>query len=58
MALGLAGLAMGAGLAPSLPLTETECEPGDLRRSKVSETASQAKDVAGAVADEVRRQTN
>jgi hypothetical protein len=56
MALGLAGLALGAGVAASLPLTETEREAGEAVRSKVSETASQAKEMAGAVADEVKRQ--
>jgi hypothetical protein len=56
MALGLAGLALGAGVAASLPLTETEREAGEAVRSKVSETASQAKEIAGAVAEEVKRQ--
>jgi hypothetical protein len=56
VALGLAGLALGAGVAASLPLTETEREAGEAVRSKVSETASQAKEIAGAVAEEVKRQ--
>lgn len=56
VALGIAGLALGAGVAASLPLTDTEREAGEAVRSKVSETASQAKEMAGAVVDEVKRQ--
>lgn len=57
VALGLAGLALGAGVAASLPLTEAEREAGEAVRSKMSESASQAREIAGAVADEVRQQT-
>ena len=58
VALGVAGLALGAGVAASLPLTRMEREQlgkaGEAVRSKVSETATQAKEFAGAMLDEVK----
>jgi len=61
MALGVAGLAIGAGVAASLPLTSTERETlgkaGDAVREKVADVAEQAKDMAKTMADEVRQQT-
>lgn len=54
MVLGLAGLALGAGVAATLPLTETELETGEAARSKISEATERAKELAGAVAEEVR----
>jgi hypothetical protein len=56
MALGLAGLALGAGVAAALPLTQTERETGEAARGKMSEAASRARELAGAVAEEVKQQ--
>lgn len=60
MALGVAGIALGAGIAASLPLTSTERDTlskvGEAARSKAGELADQAKDMASAAVDEVRQQ--
>lgn len=60
VALGVAGLALGAGIAASFPVTETERdtlgEAGKAVRHRLSAAADQAKDLASAVADEVRQQ--
>ncbi len=57
IALGVAGLALGAGIAASLPLTSQERETlgkaNEAVRSKLSEAADQAKDMASAMADEL-----
>ncbi len=62
MALGVAGLVLGAGIAASLPLTRKEQETlgaaGDVVRQKASEVAEQAKDMASAVVDEVKTGMN
>ena len=59
LALGVAGLALGAGIAASLPLSTTERETlgkvGEAARSKIDEVTGQAREIAGAVADEVRQ---
>ncbi|WP_421696107.1 hypothetical protein [Aestuariivirga sp.] len=59
LALGVAGLALGAGIAASLPLSSTERETlgkvGEAARSKIDEVTGQAREIAGAVADEVRQ---
>lgn len=58
MALGVAGLAIGAGIAASLPMTSTERETlgsaNETMRSKLGEAADQAKQMAAAMAEEVR----
>lgn len=60
LALGLAGLALGMGVAASLPVTETEREAlgkvRDAAGDKVAEATEQAKEFAGAVAKEVKQQ--
>lgn len=62
VALGIAGVVLGAGVAASLPLTRQEQETlgaaGDAMRQKASEVAEQAKDVASAVVDEVKTSMN
>lgn len=59
VALGLAGIALGAGAAMTLPLTETERDTlgkaGEAVRNRLSETAAQAKDFTRAMAEEVRQ---
>lgn len=59
VALGVAGLALGAGIAASIPLTSTERDTlskvGEAARSKAGEIAEQAKDMASAAVDEVRQ---
>lgn len=59
IALGIAGLALGAGVAASLPLTVTERdtlgEAGKAVRGRLSEAADQAKQFAGAMAEELHR---
>ena len=61
-AIGIAGLALGIGVAASLPLTRKEQETlgaaGDVVRHKAAEVAEQAKDIASAVADEVKTNMN
>lgn len=60
VALGIAGLALGAGVAASFPVTATERdtlgEAGKAVRNRLSAAADQAKEMAGAVADEMRQQ--
>ena len=60
LALGLAGLALGMGVAASLPLTEQERETlgkaRDAVGEKVAEAAEQAKDFAGSVMTEAKQQ--
>jgi hypothetical protein len=57
VALGVAGLALGAAVAASLPLTETERDTlgkaNETMRSRLGEVAEQAKDMAAAAAAEV-----
>lgn len=57
MALGVAGLALGAAVAASLPLTSTERETlgkaNETMRSKLGDVADQAKDMASAAVQEV-----
>jgi len=57
MSLGLAGLALGAGVAAILPVTRTERDAlgqvGERARDKVSEVAAQASELARAAIDEV-----
>ncbi len=57
VALGVAGLALGAAVAASLPLTSTEREAlgkaNETVRSKLGEVAEQARDIASAAAQEV-----
>lgn len=57
VALGVAGLALGAAVAASLPITATERETlgkaNETVRSKLGEAAEQAKDMASAVVDEL-----
>lgn len=59
MALGVAGLALGAAAAASLPLTSTERDAlgraTDTVRSKLGDVAAQARDIASAAVDEVSR---
>lgn len=59
MALGVAGLALGAAIAASLPLTETERDTlgkaKEAARDKLGDVAAQAKDMASAAVDEVSR---
>lgn len=59
IALGVAGLALGAAVAASLPLTETERDSlgraSDAVRDRLGEVAGQAKDLASAAADEASR---
>ena len=61
VALGVAGLALGAAVAASLPLTSTERETlgkaRDAVGDRLGEAASQAKDMASAAAGEVSRGT-
>lgn len=61
IALGVAGLALGAGIAASLPVTSRERETlgraNEAVRSKLGEATEQVKDMASAMADEVRQQT-
>lgn len=58
LALGVAGLALGAGVAASLPLTSTERDTlgkaNAAVRSKLGEATEQVKDMATAVVDEVQ----
>jgi hypothetical protein len=62
--LGAIGLAIGAGMAASLPITDTETrmmgEASDLVREKISETAAnltgQVKEIADAALDEAKNQ--
>lgn len=60
VALGIAGLALGAGVAASFPVTTAERdtlgEAGKAVRNRLSAAADQAKELAGAVADEIRQQ--
>lgn len=60
MALGLAGLALGMGVAASVPLTgkerETLGKARDAVGDKVAEATEQAKEFAGAVVSEARQQ--
>lgn len=60
IALGVAGLALGAGIAASLPLTSAEQDTlgkaNDAMRSKLGEAAEQAKDLASAAVQEVKQQ--
>lgn len=57
VALGVAGLALGAAVAASLPITETERDmlgkANETVRSKLGQAAEQAKDMAVAAAEEV-----
>lgn len=59
IALGVAGLALGAGIAASLPLTATERETlgkaKETVRDKLDEATSQAKEMASAMVDEVKQ---
>jgi hypothetical protein len=61
VALGAAGLALGAAVAASLPLTATERETlgkaNEAVRGKLGEAAEQAKDMASAAVEEVNRGT-
>lgn len=61
VALGAAGLALGAAVAASLPLTSTERETlgkaNEAVRGKLGEAAEQAKDLASAAVEEVNRST-
>ncbi|MFO1132943.1 MAG: hypothetical protein U1E16_13145 [Hyphomicrobiales bacterium] len=61
VALGAAGLALGAAIAASLPLTSTERETlgkaNEAVRGKLGEAAEQAKDLASAAVEEVNRGT-
>jgi hypothetical protein len=58
--LGAAGFALGAGIAASLPVSETEKQvmgkASGYVHEKVSQTASQVKEVANAAIDETRAQ--
>jgi len=60
VALGVAGLALGAGIGASLPLTSTERDTlgkaNDAMRSKLEEATAQAKDFASAAVQEVKQQ--
>jgi hypothetical protein len=60
LALGLAGLAVGMGVAASLPVTEKEREAlgkaRDAVGDKVAEAAEQAKEFAGAMVKEAKQQ--
>lgn len=57
--LGAAGLALGAGIAASLPSSRAEQQAfgkaSDTLRNKMSDVAGQAKDMASEAIDEVRR---
>lgn len=59
VALGVAGLALGAGIAASLPLSARERDTlgkaNEALRSKLGEAAEQARHMASAVADEVQQ---
>lgn len=59
VALGVAGLALGAAVAASLPLTATERETlgkaTEAVKDKLGEAAGQAKEMAAAAVDEVSR---
>ena len=59
--LGAAGLAIGAGIAASLPLTRTEQEvlgkASGYVHGKASEVAGQVREMAAAAADEVKSQS-
>ena len=58
LALGMAGLALGAGIAATLPVTAAERDTlgkaNEAMRSRLGEAADQAKDMASAVVEEVR----
>ncbi len=60
LALGIAGLALGMGVAASLPLTRQEQETLGKARDKVGEklgeAAEQAKDVASSAVEEAKQQ--
>lgn len=60
LALGAAGLALGAGIAASLPVTDTERhtlgKAGRRIHKKLNQSASQVKDAAQAALDEARTQ--
>ena len=60
LALGLAGLALGMGVAASIPVTETEREAlgktRDAVGDKVAEATEQAKEFGGAMVAEARQQ--
>lgn len=59
IALGVAGVALGAGIAASLPMTSVErdtlSKAGEAARGMAGDVADQAKEIAGAMADEVRQ---
>jgi hypothetical protein len=59
VAIGVAGLALGAGLAASLPMTSREREmlggASESLHDRAADMVGQAKEMAGAVADEARR---
>lgn len=59
VALGIAGLALGAGVAASIPVTATERdtlgEAGKAVRNRLSAAADQAKELASAAAEELRQ---
>ena len=61
VALGVAGLALGAAVAASLPVTATERETlgktNETVRTRLGEAAEQARDMASAAVDEVGRGT-
>jgi histone H3/H4 len=58
--LGAVGLAIGAGVAASIPTTETENkvmgDASDFVRDAVSEKAAKVREMAGAAADEAKKQ--
>ena len=60
LALGLAGLAVGMGVAASIPVTETERDAlgkaRDAVGDKVADATEQAKEFTGAMAKEAKRQ--
>lgn len=60
LVLGIAGLALGMGVAASLPLTQQEQETLGKARDKVGEklgeTAEQAKDLASSAVEEAKQQ--
>ena len=61
VAIGLAGLALGAGMAASLPLTRKERQvmgpAGEAVQDRLGEAAERARAMADAAVDEARRQS-
>jgi len=60
LVLGAVGLAIGAGIAASIPTTEVEQklmgEASEQLQEKISETAGEAKDMANAALEEAKAQ--